>query len=101
MILSRLLSRHVWVPLCLLLAVAVMASAQLGGGGPASGKPKLEYLHQEIKSDAVVQTMNDLDKQGWEVFQVIPSWTIRNDNGETSLTPTGYQLFGRRPLVGK
>ncbi len=98
MMVTRFLSRHVWVPIGLLLVVAMFASAQVGSTPASSAKPKLEYLHQEVKSDAVVQTLNDLDKQGWEVFQVIPSWTIKNDNGETALTPTSYQLFGRRAL---
>lgn len=97
MSISRILNRHLFVAVGLLFTVVVFASAQLGGG-PTVLKPRLEYLHQEVKSDAVVQTMNELDKQGWELFQIIPSWTIKNDNGEASLAPTSYQLFGRRTM---
>jgi len=100
MVPSRFLTRQVWILPCLVLSIAAVAYAQVGPT-PSSAKPKLEYLHQEVKSDAVVQTLNDLDKQGWEVFQLMPNWTIKNDNGEASLSPTGYQIFGRRPLAAK
>ena len=100
MIPARRLPRPFWILPCLVLFISAVAYAQVGTTTGSAKPPMLEYLHQEVKSDAVVQTLNDLSKQGWEVFQLMPNFTIKNDNGETSLSPTGYQIFGRRPLAG-
>lgn len=59
---------------------------------------KMEFLNQEVQADAIVATMNDLSSQGWEVFQLVPVWSIKNENAETAMSPRGYQVFGRRPV---
>jgi hypothetical protein len=92
--------RH-WIfwAIALVAGSAVIASArQDGRGGAEKGRPRLEYLSQEVQSEAIVQTLNDLDGQGWEMFQVVPVWKFRNENGESALEAKSYQVFGRRPL---
>jgi hypothetical protein len=96
---SRFRGAWLWAPVLVLAGMATLAFAQFGGAGAPAAKPKMEYLHQEVQSDAMVQTLNDLDGQGWELFQVVPVWSIRTDNGETSLAAKTYQVFGRRPRV--
>jgi hypothetical protein len=83
----------------LLIALLVAAtSAQVAGKGPAR---HFEYVHQEVQAAALTQTLNDLDGQGWEIFQVVPSWAIKNENNDTVLTPRAYEVFGRRAMAAK
>jgi hypothetical protein len=84
-----------------LLLIAVLAAAtsgQVAGKGPAR---HFEYVHQEVQPNVLTQSLNDLDGQGWEVFQIVPSWGIKNENNETVLTPRAYEIFGRRAVVAK
>lgn len=67
----------------------------------APARPKMEYLSQEVQADAVVPTMNDLDAQGWDLFQVIPIWEFKNANGANTLEAKSYQVFGRRQAAAK
>jgi hypothetical protein len=84
------------------LGVAILASARGGGFAAASKEEEprpavMEYTQQEVESALLVQTLNDLGKQSWDVFQVIPVWTLKNQNGEAEMTPKAYQVLGRRP----
>jgi hypothetical protein len=84
-----------------LLLIAVLAAAssgQVAGKGPAR---HFEYVHQEVQANVLTQSLNDLDGQGWEVFQIVPSWAIKNENAETVFTPRAYVVFGRRPIAAK
>jgi hypothetical protein len=90
----------------LILASAGLAYAQLGGSpaqpvkGAGAGAV-YEFTHQEVQAAAVVATLNDLSKQGWEVFQIIPAWTIKNEDGATELTPKLYEVFAKKPAASK
>jgi hypothetical protein len=79
--------------------LTALASGQIGGVKPPARH--FEYLHQEILASALTQSLNDLDGQGWEVFQVVPSWQIKNENSETILSPRAYEVFGRRVVAPK
>jgi hypothetical protein len=84
-----------------LLFIAVLAAAtsgQVTGKGPAR---HFEYVHQEVSPDVLTRTLNDLDGQGWEIFQIVPSWGIKNENAETILAARAYMVFGRRNIVAK
>ena len=82
----------------ILMGVASLAYAQ----APARpARPRMEYLSQEVQADAIVPTMNDLDAQGWDLFQVIPSWQVKGEGGEATLVAKTYQVFGRRQVMGK
>jgi len=84
------------------LLIATLAAASMGQAGGAKGPARhFEYVHQEIQADALTQSLNDLDGQGWEVFQIVPSWQIKNENAETILSPRAYVVFGRRPIAAK
>jgi hypothetical protein len=84
------------VVLCL-AGLTALASGQIGGAKPPSRH--FDYLHQEVATNSLTQTMNDLDGQGWEIFQVVPVWQIKNDNAETTLVPRSYEVFGRRVIL--
>jgi hypothetical protein len=94
----RRLSLRSLLVLALLVSSAALAYAQLGGSGAATSRPKQEYLHQEVQADEIVKTLNDLDGQGWDLFQIVPVWKFNNDNGNATLEAKSYQVFGRRPL---
>jgi hypothetical protein len=88
--------------LLLLGGLAAWANAQNPGPKPqaeaAAGPQRMEYLHQDVQADAIVQSLNDLDGQGWGIFQIVPAWQFKNDGAEAALVPKTYQVFGRRPL---
>jgi hypothetical protein len=87
-----------WLSLAVVAGTAAVAYAQFGGAGVPRERPRMEYLQQEVQADAIVQTLNDLDGQGWDLFQIVPAWSFKNDNGEATLIAKTYQVFGRRPL---
>jgi hypothetical protein len=91
-----------WVALGFVCVFATIAWSRQPADAPAAvdQAARMEYLHQEVLADSVVQTLNDLDGQGWNIFQIVPTWQFKNDNGENALVPRGYQLFGKRPLKG-
>lgn len=81
---------------CLTAAWALAQQAKTGGGEPA--RERMEYVNQEVQANAIIQTLNDLDGQGWSIFQVIPSWQVKGEGGEAALEPRAYIVFGRRPI---
>ena len=91
---------RIWVALLLVGSFAALALAQQAGGDRAPARPrvKMEYVHQEVQADAVVPTLNELDSQGWNIFQIVPTWQFKNENSEGALVPKAYQVFGRRPV---
>jgi hypothetical protein len=96
--------RFALVAVILAVASAGLAFAQLGAGQAPLVKTAgvvQEYTHQEVQAASIVATLNDLSKQGWDVFQIIPSWTIKNEDGTTDLTPKTYQVFARRAAAAK
>ena len=86
----------------LVLAVLGTATAALAQFGQLSPPPRpvsvLEFSQQEVQANALVATLNDMSKQHWDVFQITPVWSLRNQNGEAELIPKSYQVFGRRPV---
>ena len=60
--------------------------------GPRLGLAR-SILQQEVQADAIVQTVNDLDAQGWDLFQIVPAWTFQNANGEATLIAESYHVF--------
>jgi hypothetical protein len=88
-----------WLALALVAGLGALAFAQQPSALTAGSQAviHMEYLHQEVQADAIVQTLNDLDGQGWSIFQIVPAWQLKNDNGEATLVARNYQVFGRRP----
>jgi hypothetical protein len=89
-----------WLGFAVALGAATLAYAQLGGAAQNAKRPEpavMEFTEQEVQANQLVQTMNDLSKQHWEVFQVVPVWAVRNQNGEAELVPRAYEILGRRP----
>jgi hypothetical protein len=98
----RIQSWRVWgTGLMLLIGLTTMTFAQLGGGGGpknAPSTPATEYTQQEVQPNSLVETLNDLGKQRWEVFQVVPIWKFQDLGGGAEMTPIRYQILGRRPI---
>ena len=86
--------------LAVVLGAATLALAQFGGGTtPVTPVPQAtEYTQQEVQANALVETLNELGKQKWEIFQVVPVWKFQNQGGDTEMTPHRYQIIARRPL---
>lgn len=91
--------RHwiIWA-IALVAGSALIAHARLGGDEPPD-RPRMEYLNQEVQADAVVESLNNLDKQGWDVVQIIPVWKLQEEGAGNTLVPKSYQVFGRRPVA--
>jgi hypothetical protein len=88
-----------WLALALLAVLGGLAYAQQPNAASVGAQAvvHMEYLHQEVQVDAIVQSLNELDGQGWSIFQIVPAWQLKNDNGEATLVARAYQVFGRRP----
>ena len=85
--------------LLLVAGLSALASGQVGGAKPPSRH--FEYVHQEVLANSLTQSLNELDGQGWEIFQVIPAWQIKGENAETILAPRAYEILGRRVIAAK
>jgi hypothetical protein len=100
---TRIRSWRVWgTGLILLIGLTSMAFAQLAGSGAARNaavSPTWEYTQQEVQPNSLVETLNDLGKQHWEVFQVLPIWKFQDLGGGAELWPVRYQVLGRRPVA--
>jgi hypothetical protein len=94
----RSIGRSWGLALAIALGAASVVYAQFGGAPNGAVK---EFTHQEVQTALLVQTLNDLGKQNWEIFQVVPVWSITNRNGESELIPKAYQIFGRRTVAAK
>jgi hypothetical protein len=53
----------------------------------------------EVQAPSIVEGMNTLGKQGWEVFHVMPVYALKTQNDESELVPKAYHIFARRPLA--
>ena len=93
----RIQSRRVWVTgSVFVLGLATLAFAQFGG----TGRPPVqvqEYTQQEVQANGLVETLNEMGKQRWEVFQVVPIWKFQDQGGGAEMAPIRYQILGRRP----
>ena len=91
------------------LAVAVIAvvgiigfsSTRDGKGADPPARSRSEYDSQEVRTEALAATLNDLDAQGWEPVQIVPLWTIENENGVSKLSPKTYQVVSKRAKGAK
>lgn len=80
--------------------IAQVPRGSRGEAGPADAPPIVEFAHQNVDADGIVQTLNDLSKNGWEVFHLVPVWRLSNaDGADTSLVPKSYDVFARRPTA--
>jgi hypothetical protein len=84
--------------LLLVLGVTTLALAQLGGAAPNPVSVQ-EYTQQEVQANALIETLNEMGKGNWDVFQVIPIWKFEDKGGGAEMTPTRYQVLGRRNKV--
>ncbi len=90
------------VLLTTILILVLLAPFAISQVNPAKTQSRrFEYVHQEIRVADLTQSLNDLDGQGWEVFQVVPTWQIKNENAETILAPRAFEVFGRRSVNPK
>jgi hypothetical protein len=94
----QLHSGRVWgTGVLLVVGFATLAFAQFGPGQPI---PRLqEYTQQEVQANALVETLNEMAKQRWEIFQVVPIWKFQDQGGGAEMSPVRYQVLGRRPKV--
>ena len=94
----RIQSWRVWgLGLLLLAGLSTMAWAQFGGTSPPKPPPVQEYTQQEVQANALVETLNEMSQQRWEIFQVVPIWKFQDQGGGAEMSPIRYQVIGRRP----
>lgn len=89
-----------WVGICCAGATLFAALAPAHGRRVAEPAPRtpLEFTTIAASSEGVVDSLNNLDRQGWDVMQIIPVWKITNDAGATELQASSYRIFAKRPL---
>jgi hypothetical protein len=77
----------------LVLGLTTLAYAQYGA---SPGSRVIEYTQQEVQANALVETLNEMGKQHWEIFQVVPVWKFQDQGGGAEMAPIRYQIIGRR-----
>jgi hypothetical protein len=101
----QLRSWRIWGPgLLLVVGIATMARAQLGveaGTTRPAAPSTMEYTQQEVLTNSLVDTLNEMGKQHWEIFQVVPVWKVQDQGGGAELVPVRYQILGRRPKAAE
>ncbi len=89
-----------WVGICCAGATLFAALAPAHGRRVAdpAPRPASEFTTIAASSEGVVDSLNNLDRQGWDVMQIIPVWKLSQDAGATELQASSYRIFARRPV---
>ena len=88
----------------LLAAVACAMLVWLGfvsnSGAAAQGAAKTVWLYRqvEVPPSAIQATLEDLGRDGWEVFNVYGASTLNNEGGGLKNVPHTFYVFAKRPL---
>jgi hypothetical protein len=83
----------------LVLGGATLGLGQIGGKGGEAPQQVQEYTQHEVQANALIETLNEMGKERWDVFQVIPVWKFEDKGGGAEMTPARYQVLGRRNKV--
>lgn len=89
-----------WIGICCAAATLFAALAPAHGRRVAepAPRPASEFTTISASSEAVVDSLNNLDRQGWDVMQIIPVWKLSQEEGVTELQASSYRIFARRPV---
>lgn len=89
-----------WIAICCAAAAIFAAVSPAHGRRIAEPAPRtpLEFTTIAASSEGVVDSLNNLDRQGWDVMQIIPVWKLSQDSGATELQASSYRIFAKRPL---
>jgi hypothetical protein len=81
------------VVVCGLVACLAFAA----GSTRAAQEPKKvwRYQHIEAQPSGIQATLDDLGRDGWEVFNVFSASRVSND-GEPKLVPYTFYVFARK-----
>jgi hypothetical protein len=68
------------------------------GSTRAGQEPKKVWRYQAIEAQptSIQATLDDLGRDGWEVFNVFSASRVSND-GEPKLVPYTFYVFARKP----
>jgi hypothetical protein len=69
-----------------------------GNAAQDAAKAKWQYRAVESVPNAVQATMDDLGREGWEVFNVYGAATLNNEGGQLKMVPHTFHIFARRPM---
>ena len=93
---SRFVRRlFVFVGVAVVACVAFVASTSKAA--PAAPKPIWQYRQVECPPSAVQATLEDLGRDGWEVFNVYGASTLNNEGGGLKQVPHTFYVFAKKP----
>ena len=87
----------------LLIACAACLAFWLGAGtAPAkveqgAAKVVWQYRQVETPSNAIQATLEDLGRDGWEVFNVYGAAAVNEQAGVVKLVPHTFYVFAKKP----
>lgn len=88
-----------------LLAVVVGAvlfclgfAASSGKASPLVERKAWEYREVETEALAIQATLEQLGRDGWEVFYVHGASTVKDEGGTAKLVPHTFYVFAKRPM---
>jgi hypothetical protein len=79
---------------CLLLRLGAAATAK-----PEQGVARMvwQYREMEAPANAVQAALEELGRDGWEVFNVYGAATVSDQDGVAKLVPHTFYIFAKKP----
>jgi hypothetical protein len=87
----------------LLVASAACLASWLGTaatlGKPQQGSAKVVWQYREVETpaNAVQAALEDLGRDGWEVFDVYGAAAVHDQEGVAKLVPHTFYIFAKKP----
>lgn len=81
-----------------LLVAGLMCFTALRAPAASQERKTWQYRSVEAMPGAVQATMDELGREGWEVFSIHGASAVSNDGAQAKLVPHTFYVFARRPL---
>jgi hypothetical protein len=69
-----------------------------GAAAPSAAKTVWQYREVEVQPSAIQAALDDLGRDGWEVFNVYGASAISTEGSNAKLVPHTFYVFAKRPL---
>ena len=71
-------------------------AASAGKAAPSIERKAWEYREVETDPTAIQPTLEQLGRDGWEVFDVYGASTVKDEGGTAKLVPHTFYVFAKR-----
>lgn len=88
-----------WLLAAVVCGMFVWQGFVFSSGAAAQGTAKTvwQYREVEVQPSAIQAALEDLGRDGWEVFNVYGASTLNNEGGGLKNVPHTFYVFAKRP----